>query len=70
MKRKHKIMLARIIVSLSVFVAAMILTGAKIITNEYIYAGLLLLSYFIVGWDILWRVVCNIVHGKVFDENF
>ena len=49
MKRKHKIMLARIIVSLSVFVAAMILTGAKIITNEYIYAGLLLLSYFIVG---------------------
>ena len=70
MKRKHKIMLARIIVSLSVFVAAMILTGAKIITNEYIYAGLLLLSYFIVGWDILWRAVCNIVHGKVFDENF
>ncbi len=28
------------------------------------------LSYFIVGWDILWRAVCNIVHGKVFDENF
>ena len=70
MKRKHKIMLARIIVSLSVFVAAMILTGAKIITNEYIYAGLLLLSYFIVGWDILWRAVCNIVHGKVLTRTF
>lgn len=70
MRRKHKIMLARIIVSLSVFAAAMILTGVKIITSEYLYAGLLLVSYFTVGWDILWRAVCNIAHGKVFDENF
>ena len=63
-------MLARIIVSLSVFAAAMILAGVKIITSEYLYAGLLLVSYFTVGWDILWRAVCNIAHGKVFDENF
>lgn len=70
MRRKHKIMLARIIVSLSVFAAAMILTGIKVITSEYLYAGLLLVSYFTVGWDILWRAVCNIAHGKVFDENF
>lgn len=70
MRRKHKIMLARIIVSLSVFAAAMILAGVKIITSEYLYAGLLLVSYFTVGWDILWRAVCNIAHGKVFDENF
>lgn len=56
--------------SLSVFAAAMILAGVKIITSEYLYAGLLLVSYFTVGWDILWRAVCNIAHGKVFDENF
>ncbi len=48
----------------------MILAGVKIITSEYLYAGLLLVSYFTVGWDILWRAVCNIAHGKVFDENF
>lgn len=26
--------------------------------------------YLLIGWDILWRAVQNILHGEVFDENF
>jgi Cd2+/Zn2+-exporting ATPase len=26
--------------------------------------------YFVIGYDVLWRSVCNILHGQVFDENF
>lgn len=28
------------------------------------------LSYAVVGYDILWRALTNIVHGRIFDENF
>ena len=27
-------------------------------------------AYLIVGWEILWQTAKNIVHGKIFDENF
>lgn len=70
MRRKHKIILARIIVSCAVFAAALLLNSTQIIKNEYVYAAMLLVSYFTIGWDILWRAVRNISHGKVFDENF
>lgn len=26
--------------------------------------------YAVVGWDVLWKAVRNILHGQVFDENF
>lgn len=29
-----------------------------------------LASYAIIGWDILWKAITNILHGQVFDENF
>ena len=29
-----------------------------------------LLPYAVIGWDVLWKAVRNIVHGQVFDENF
>ena len=29
-----------------------------------------LVAYVIIGGDVLWRAVRNILHGKVFDENF
>jgi len=32
--------------------------------------SLFLLSYIIVGQDIVWKAIKNIFHGKVFDENF
>ena len=27
-------------------------------------------SYAIIGWDIIWKAICNIRQGQVFDENF
>lgn len=32
--------------------------------------GLLLVSYFIVGWEIILKALRNIIRGQVFDENF
>ena len=29
-----------------------------------------LLCYALIGWDIVWKAVTNILHGQVFDENF
>ncbi|MDO4274758.1 MAG: heavy metal translocating P-type ATPase [Eubacteriales bacterium] len=29
-----------------------------------------LVCYGIIGWDIVWKAVTNILHGQVFDENF
>ena len=31
---------------------------------------LFLVPYAVVGWDVLWKAVRNILHGQVFDENF
>lgn len=31
---------------------------------------LYLSCYIVVGWDIVWKAVTNILHGQVFDENF
>ncbi len=33
-------------------------------------AGIYLIPYFVIGWDVLWKAVRNIAHGQVFDENF
>ena len=65
MSRKHKKRLARIII------AAVTLEVIAILPIEdKIKAVLFLLPYLIVGWDVLWSAVKNIVHGQVFDENF
>ena len=65
MSRKHKKRLARIII------AAVTLAVITILPIEdKIKAVLFLFPYLIVGWDVLWSAVRNIVHGQVFDENF
>lgn len=38
--------------------------------NEWLKLVLFVLSYVIVGWDIVRNALVNIVRGKVFDENF
>ncbi len=38
--------------------------------NEYINNGIYIVSYIIVGLDIVKKAVKNIIKGKVFDENF
>lgn len=32
--------------------------------------GVFLSCYVVIGWDIVWKAVTNILHGQVFDENF
>ncbi len=38
--------------------------------NGYLKLGLFLAVYLIIGWDVLFSAVRNIVRGQVFDENF
>ena len=38
--------------------------------NEILNIAMFLLSYFIIGGDIVWKAVKNILRGQVFDENF
>lgn len=65
MNRKHKKMLLRIVVSALLLAAALLLPA-----QGYIRSGLFLISYGVIGWDVLWRAVRNITHGQIFDENF
>ena len=65
MTRKQKKMLARILVS------AVLLVAAVLIPYRGTWRFLLFFpAYFTVGWDVLWKAVRNIAHGQVFDENF
>ena len=45
-----------------------ILPENSIIT--YVEFAVFLASYAIIGWDIIWKAICNIRQGQVFDENF
>ena len=65
MRRKHKKRLARIIIA-----AVTLAVIAILPVEDKIKAVLFLFPYLIVGWDVLWSAVRNIVHGQVFDENF
>lgn len=58
-------MLARIAVSAVLFLAA------KMLPLDGVWEFLAyLLPYAVVGWDVLWKALRNILHGQVFDENF
>lgn len=52
-----------------------LLTGAGILAAALFLSGtaqtvLILIAYIVLGYDILWKAVRNLVHGKLFDENF
>lgn len=65
MTRKQKKMAIRIAVS------AVLLIAAVLVPYEGVWRFLLFLpAYFVVGWDVLWKALRNIIHGQVFDENF
>lgn len=65
MNRKQKKMLLRIAVSAVLLAAALPLSS-----QGYIRPALFLVSYAVIGWDVLWRALRNIAHGQIFDENF
>ena len=65
MTRKQKHLLTRIIVA-----AVLFFTGNLLHLPESIEMGVFLSCYVVIGWDIVWKAVTNILHGQVFDENF
>lgn len=66
---KNKKSLIRICVALVVTVVALALKYT-IALNEWIQLGLFVAAYLVAGYDVVWKAVTNIAHGKVFDENF
>ena len=86
MTRKQKKMLWRILISFVLFTAALLLPTIwlsgpipllSVIQDQggcgaYALAKwpLFLIPYLVIGWDVLWKAVRNIMNGQVFDENF
>ncbi len=56
----------RIIIGAAVLAAAVLLS----LNNEWLQIALFIISYIIVGGDVVKRAVKNIFKGQVFDENF
>ena len=56
----------KILIALALFLIAMVIK----FENEWINNGIFIVSYIIVGFEILRKAVRNIFKGKVFDENF
>lgn len=50
--------------------ALTLLVSGLIIQNDVLSISVLLLSYVLSGYKVLWRSVQNITRGQVFDENF
>lgn len=77
LSRKEKKNLIRILVALGLF--AVLFTVDKILVLGSVFGGsygwlfpfaLYLAVYLIIGYDVLWKAIRNIIHGQVFDENF
>ena len=65
MTRKQMRLLFRIIVAAVLFAA-----GSLLPLGPTVEMGVFLVCYAVIGWDIVWKAVTNILHGQVFDENF
>ena len=61
---KNKKKLIKIIISIIIYVIAFVLN------NSNISKILFLISYIIVGFEVLKKAFKNIIRGKIFDENF
>lgn len=66
LSRKQRKMLCRILVAAVLLVIVKLLPADGISVLWLLY----LIPYGIIGWDILWKAVRNILNGQVFDENF
>lgn len=65
MSRTQKQTLFRIILS-----AVLLLCIALLPVEGALRLGLFLIPYLIIGWDVLWEAIQNILRGQWFDENF
>ena len=55
-----------------ILLAAVLLIAVKLLPAEDtpVLWLLYLIPYAVIGWDVLWKAVRNILNGQVFDENF
>lgn len=65
MNKKQKKMLIRIIIAFILFIALRVLS-----LNDFYETILFLITYFIIGYDILKKAINGILNRQVFDENF
>lgn len=65
MTRKQKHLLIRIIAA-----AVLFLAGSLLHLPEQAEMGIFLACYVVIGWDIVWKAITNILSGQVFNENF
>lgn len=67
--RKQRKMLYRILAA-AVLLAAVKLLPLVLADGVPFLWLLFLIPYAVIGWDVLWKAVRNILNGQVFDENF
>ena len=65
MTRKQKKTLYRILIAFVLFVVCLLLP-----LEGLARLAVFLIPYVVIGWDVLWKSVRNIMNGQVFDENF
>ena len=77
LSRKDRKKLIRIAIALALFLAIFITDKIIVLGNTFegpaawvLPFCLYLAVYLIIGYDVLWRAIRNIVRGQVFDENF
>ena len=64
MTKKQKKQLYRILAAAAIYILASLLSKFAALP------ALAILAVYLIGWDIVWKAVTNIMHGQVFDENF
>nr|WP_326174866.1 heavy metal translocating P-type ATPase [uncultured Oscillibacter sp.] len=67
--RKQRKMLYRILAAAALLIAVKLSSSLTAVPN-WIEWALYLAPYAVIGWDVLWKAVRNILNGQVFDENF
>ena len=70
MTKKNQKKLIKIIIAAIVYIVAMMAGKLNILDKFYFSQILFVVSYIIVGFEILKKAFRNITRGKVFDENF
>ena len=54
----------------ALYAATLIVVNTVAMPYEWIEPVAYAMIFLAIGWDVLWRAVKNIAHGKLFDENF
>ena len=70
MTKNMKKRMTRVSIGALLFLLAVIAENTQLMKNENLILGIFLVSYFIIGGDVVKRAVRNIGSGQVFDENF